>query len=126
MPRSSHPSYLHAYFYAAVLRVPAEDDIRSNMHAKGTAEKVTLTKEHLRVAELVRAKLIQDGMFLVGLDIVSDKILEINVFSPGALWSASQTQGANFAEAIIESLECKVDIRNSYVESFPNRELAVL
>lgn len=110
--------------YAAVRRVPAEDEIRSNMHAKGKAEKVKLTDAHLQVAELVRAKLVQDGMFLVGLDIVGDKILEINVFSPGALFSASQTQDVNFADSIIDALESKVSIRDAYANTFSNRELA--
>jgi glutathione synthase len=84
----------------------------------------TASKEHLKVAETVRPKLVQDGMFLVGLDIVGAKILEINVFSPGALWSASTTQGTNFAESIIAALEQKVAIRASYAEPFANRELA--
>ncbi len=110
--------------YAAVRRVPAGDDIRSNMHAKGGAEKVQVTDEHLRVAELVRPKLIRDGMFLVGLDIVGDKILEINVFSPGALISASETQGTSFADAIIDSIERKVEIRDKARRPFENRELA--
>ena len=35
------------------------------------------------VAEAVRPELLADGMFLVGLDIVGDKLMEVNVFSPG-------------------------------------------
>lgn len=112
--------------FAAVRRVPAEDEIRSNMHAQGSAEKVDLTETHLHIAELVRPKLMQDGMFLVGLDIVGDKILEINVFSPGALWSASKTQGVPFAEAIVDSLERKVEIRDAYSEIVPNKTLAIV
>lgn len=110
--------------FAAIRRVPSSGDIRSNMHAKGGAEKVQINDEHLRVAELVRPKLVRDGMFLVGLDIVGDKILEINVFSPGALWSASDTQGTSFADTIIESIERKVEIRDSALRPFDNRELA--
>lgn len=110
--------------FAAVRRVPSGDDIRSNMHAKGGAEKVQVTEDNLRVAELVRPKLVRDGMFLVGLDIVGDKILEINVFSPGALMSASETQGASFADSIIESIERKIEIRDAALRPFDNRELA--
>lgn len=110
--------------FAAVKRVPSGDDIRSNMHAKGEAEKVDVTEDHLRVAELVRPKLVRDGMFFVGLDIVGDKILEINVFSPGALMSASDTQGTPFAETIIDAIERKVEIRDSALRRFDNSELA--
>ena len=41
-----------------------------------------------QLAEMVRPRLVEDGMFLVGLDIVGDKLMEINVFSPGGLGSA--------------------------------------
>ena len=69
--------------YAALRRVASKDDIRSNIHAGGTAEAVEIGETELRVAEMIRPKLIADGMFLVGIDIVGDKILEVNVFSPG-------------------------------------------
>jgi glutathione synthase len=48
-------------------------------------------------------------MFLVGLDIVGDKIIEINVFSPGALVGAVKATGVNFMAPIIDSLERKVE-----------------
>ena len=41
------------------------------------------------VAEAVRPKLLADGMFLVGLDIVGDKLMEVNVFSPGGLGTSA-------------------------------------
>ena len=44
----------------------------------------------LQIAEAVRPKLLADGMFLVGLDIVGDKLMEVNVFSPGGLGSCEQ------------------------------------
>ncbi len=69
--------------YAAFRRVPAKGDIRSNISAAGTAATVKVTPKILEVAEIVRPKLVADGMFLVGLDIVGDRILEINVFTPG-------------------------------------------
>ncbi|TIL83712.1 MAG: glutathione synthase, partial [Mesorhizobium sp.] len=71
--------------YAAFRRVPAKGDVRSNIHAAGTARKVKVTGTMLGIAEMVRPKLINDGMFLVGLDIVGEKLLEINVFTPGGL-----------------------------------------
>ena len=58
--------------------------MRSNIHAGGKLRPAIMTEEHLRIAEIVRPKVVQDGMFLVGLDIVGDKLMEINVFSPGA------------------------------------------
>ena len=50
--------------YAALRRVAAKDDIRSNIHAGGKAEAVEIGKVELEVAEIIRPKLLADGMFL--------------------------------------------------------------
>lgn len=112
--------------FAALRRVSASDDIRSNIHAGGKAEGVEITKTELRVAELIRPKLIADGMFLVGIDIVGDKILEVNVFSPGNLQSCSKLARVNFAEPIIASIERKVEIAVEFSRAFDNKALAVM
>lgn len=112
--------------YAALRRVSAADDIRSNVHAGGKTVKVEIGETELRVAELIRPKLIADGMFLVGIDIVGDKILEVNVFSPGNLQSCSTLAGVDFAEPIIASIERKVEIAAEFPHGFDNRALAVM
>jgi glutathione synthase len=112
--------------YAAFRRVPAKGEVRSNIHVQGTAETVNVTDKILRIAETVRPKLVQDGMFLVGLDIVGDKILEINVFTPGGLRSMSQMYETDFVESVIVALESKVALRASYASSIANRQLATL
>ena len=112
--------------FAALRRVASADDIRSNIHAGGTAEAVEIGDKELKVAELIRPKLVADGMFLVGIDIVGDKILEVNVFSPGNLGSCSRLAGTDFALPIIDSIERKVAIAADYAHAFDNRQLAVL
>jgi len=112
--------------YAAFRRAPAEGEIRSNIHAGGSAVAIDVTDTMLTIAETVRPKLIQDGMFLVGLDIVGDKLLEINVFTPGGLNNLSQMYGVDFSLSVIEALERKVAIRKGYGETLSNRELATL
>ncbi len=112
--------------FAALRRVAAKGDIRSNIHAGGKAEAVDIGDVELRVAEIIRPKLIADGMFLVGIDIVGDKILEVNVFSPGNLKSCSELAGVDFSEPIIQSIERKVEIASDYDRAFDNRHLAML
>ena len=111
--------------YAAFRRTSQTDDLRSNMSAGGTASKVDVTDEMLQLVDAVRPKLIADGMFLVGLDIVGDKLMEVNVFSPGGLGSCQSLYGVDFAPAIIESLEHKVSMRAHYSD-LVNRKLATL
>jgi len=114
--------------YAAFRRVrkAGDLDIRSNMSAGAISEKATITDSILHLAELVRPKLIQDGMFLVGLDIVGDKLLEINVFSPGGLEGAESFEGVNFCRHLILDLERKVEHRRHNQQHFDNVELATL
>lgn len=94
--------------YAAFRRVNEGDDLRSNMSAGGKASAVEVTDEMLEIVEIVKPKLIRDGMFLVGLDIVGKKLMEVNVFSPGGLGSCEELYGTNFAETVIDELERKV------------------
>ncbi|TCR00414.1 glutathione synthetase-like protein [Neorhizobium sp. JUb45] len=112
--------------YAALRRVPAKGEVRSNMHVAGTAAPAEITPKILEVAEMVGPKPIGDGMFLVGLDIVGDKILEINVFSPGGLQDIAQLQGVDLSVDVITALEQKVEMRRNYAGKIDNRALATL
>jgi len=112
--------------YAAFRRIRQGDDIRSNVHAGGLIAQAEITDAHLRIAEIVRPKLVSDGMFLVGLDIVGDKLMEINVFSPGGLGSAQKFEKVNFAAAVVDALERKVDYMSFYGRRFSNVQLASL
>ncbi len=112
--------------YAAFRRIGADGDIRSNVHAGGSVEQAIITDEQLELTKIVRPKLVQDGMFLVGLDIVGNKLMEINVFSPGGLVNAQRFEGVNFAHAVIDSLEHKVDYMRFYKRNFCNAEMATL
>ena len=63
---------------------------------------------------------------LVCLDIIGDKLLEINVFSPGGLGQAQRHEGANFTHAVINALERKVNYMSFYLRKFDNKEMATL
>jgi glutathione synthase len=116
----------HKGKYAAFRRVRHGDDIRSNIHAGGKLAQAVITDEHLKLAEIVRPKIVQDGMFLVGLDIVGDKLMEINVFSPGGLGSAQMFEKVNFSHTVIDALERKVQYMSFYRRNFDNDEMATL
>jgi glutathione synthase len=90
---------------AAVHRVPARGDLRSNLTAGGRARKAAITQRVREIAELARPRLREDGMFFVGLDIIGDRMVEVNVFSPGALIAAERVAGVEFGPRVIEGLE---------------------
>jgi glutathione synthase len=111
---------------AAFRRRPGETDVRSNMSAGGSAEAVKVTDEMLQLVDAVRPKLLADGMFLVGLDIVGDKLMEVNVFSPGGLGSCQALYDVDFGPAVIEDLERKTRIRGDYGPEMTNAQFATI
>ena len=111
---------------AAFRRKSSSDDLRSNMSAGGKATKVAVTDEMLGLVEAVRPKLVADGMFLVGLDIVGDKLMEVNVFSPGGLGSCQGLYEHDYAPPIIADLERKVGIKRHNPDELTNLRLATL
>lgn len=112
--------------YALMQRVNASGDIRSNIHAGGKPHLVKMTDQIMELADIVRPKLVQDGMFLVGIDIVGSKLMEINVFSPGGLNVMGQMYDVDFATTVIESIERKVYYKSMYADYLFNSRLATL
>ncbi len=112
--------------YAAFRRVRTGGDMRSNIHAGGRLSPAEVDDTALRIAEIVRPKLVQDGMFLVGLDIVGTKLMEINVFSPGGLGSAQKFTKINFNRYVIGALERKVSYMRYYGRNFDNVDMCTL
>ncbi|MEZ4533754.1 MAG: hypothetical protein R3D26_01915 [Cyanobacteriota/Melainabacteria group bacterium] len=62
----------------------------------------------------------------MGIDIVGNKIMEINVFNPGGLNFAQKLEGVNFCNAVIDTLERKVKYMKHYQRDFENVEMATL
>ena len=91
-------------------RVAAKGEIRSNMHVGGTRKTVEFTKVEAKIAEIIRPKLIADGLYLVGADIVGNKLLEINVFCPGGINNINELYDINVGELVIQDLEKRVRI----------------
>ena len=116
----------HRGKYAAFRRVRRGGDMRSNIHAGGKLARAEIGPEALELVEIVRPKLMRDGMFLVGLDIVGSKLMEINVFSPGGLGSAQKFEGVNFSEAVIRALERKTQAMDYYRRQFENATMAII
>ncbi len=90
---------------AAVRRVRGGDDLRSNVHAGGKATRAEVTEAMLEVARTIGPRLILDGLHLVGLDLVGDRLLEVNVFAPGGLRAAGELEGVDFTSPVIAALE---------------------
>lgn len=112
--------------YACFRRYNDGGDARSNVSAGGKVELAEPDADALKLAEIVGPKLIKDGMYLVGLDIVGDKMLEINVDTPGGINMAEDLTGIRFSAWIIDNLASKVRLKRHYDEVLDNVTLAML
>lgn len=112
--------------YACFRRYNDSGDARSNISAGGKVELAEPDADALRLAEIVAPKLIHDGMYLAGLDIVGDKLMEVNVDTPGGINMAEELTGVDFSGHIIADLARKVRLRDQYRGNLANVELAML
>ncbi len=112
--------------YACFRRYNDSGDARSNITAGGKIEMAVPDEDALRLAEIVGPKLMRDGMYLAGLDIVGDKMMEINVDTPGGINMAEELTGADFSGFIIEDLERKVRMRRYYRGQLSTTDLAIM
>jgi glutathione synthase len=112
--------------FAAVRRRAGEGDFRSNMSAGGHPEPVEVDETMLRIASIVGPKLVKDGIFFAGLDIVGDKLVEINTISSGGLNIAGKLAERDFGTPVIDAVERKVFYKKQYKEHIRNIELATL
>lgn len=114
--------------YAAVRRVNETGDFRSNANPAvgGRPHRAEITPRMLEIAETLRPRLLADGIFDVGLDIVGDKLVEINTISAGGLNAASEFEGVPFGEEVVRMIERKIDHRRRYGQQVRNRALAVM
>ena len=88
----------------AINRIPSEKDIRANLHVGGEAAKTVISSKEMEICESIGPELIQRGLLLVGIDIIGDKLTEINVTSPTGFREIQKFSNINLAKKLIESL----------------------
>ena len=105
----------------AMRRVPASGEFRSNVHAGGTVVKHTITREERELCAAIGPKLVRDGLYFTGLDVIGNKLVEVNVLSPGGITRINklnrvrlQKQVIDFAENIINSKDLLMQRKNAY------------
>ena len=88
----------------AINRIPSENDIRANLHVGGKATKTVISNKEMEICESIGPELIQRGLLLVGIDIIGNKLTEINVTSPTGFREIQKFSNINLAKKLIESL----------------------
>ena len=102
---------LNGKFIGAYNRKPAEGELRANIQTGGSAHKYTMTESQKRVCKKVGTKLVNDGLYFVGLDMIGDKILEVNVLNPGGITNIKKLDKVKLQKKVVDFLEEKVDAK---------------
>jgi glutathione synthase len=90
-----------------VNRVPAENDIRSNMVRGGAAETTQLTPREKEICDRIGPTLKERGLLFVGIDVIDGHLTEINVTSPTGLRAIKRLGGPDLSKAIWDRIEAK-------------------
>lgn len=109
---------------AVIHRVSKDkNEFRSNLTLGGIPKPGKLTPQIEHIVSVIAPKIIADGLFFVGLDIVEDKLIEINVLSPGGIDHYEITGMTDFTDTIVDALERKVKYKEEF-KDLTNKELA--
>lgn len=94
----------------AMRRIPGNDDHRSNVSAGGSIAKHILSKEEKDLCKQIGPKLVKDGLYFVGIDVIGGKLVEVNVMSPGGITYINKVYKpkVKVEERVIDFVESKV------------------
>lgn len=94
----------------AVNRVPAENDIRSNMVRGGAARETDLTPREREICAAIGPELKARGLVFVGIDVIDGNLTEINVTSPTGVRAIKRLGGPDLAAAIWDAIEARRNV----------------
>ena len=86
-------------------RIPQGGEVRGNLAAGGKGVAQALSESDRRIAETIGPILVERGLLLVGLDVIGDKVTEINVTSPTCFQEIQQQTGCDVPALFIDALE---------------------
>lgn len=107
----------------ALRRRPAKGDARSNISAGGSVEKYKLTKADKILCKKIGEKLVRDGIYYAGLDLINGKLIEVNVMSPGTITDINKLNKVKLQETIIDYLERVTSERKRLKANFRPEDL---
>src|SRR3954465_15645165 len=93
----------------ALARIPKAGETRGNLAAGGTGVARELSARDREIAETLAPPLFEQGLLLVGLDVIGDYLTEVNVTSPTCFQEITQQSGFNVAGMMLDALEQAVD-----------------
>jgi glutathione synthase len=92
----------------AILRVPRPDDFRANIHVGGNVVRTELTATEAELVRAVGEGLKAHGLYFVGLDLIGERLIEVNVTSPTGIQELGRLTGTQPEQSVLEWTERRV------------------
>ena len=86
----------------AVMRIPGAKDHRGNMHVGATVEQAHLTASDQHIVDVLRPHLKEHGLLFVGIDVIGDKLTEINITSPTGIQEINRLDGVHLEVDLVD------------------------
>ena len=99
---------LNGEILGAMRRRPRKGDFRTNIHADALAFKHEVTAREKEICLFIKDRLIKDGLYFVGIDVIGDKLIEINCVSPGGIPRINRLNREKLEVKVIDFIEQKV------------------
>jgi glutathione synthase len=93
----------------AVMRVPAENEVRSNLHVGGQPRAAVLDDADRAIVAAVAPSLRRDGLFLVGIDVIGGYLTEVNVTSPTGIQEINTLENRRLETQVLDAVEAMLD-----------------
>jgi glutathione synthase len=100
--------FLDGEVLGVINRKAKPGEFRVNMIVGGKSYKTSLTQEEQKLCDEVGKFLKDKNLFLVGIDIIDEKLIEINVTSPTGLVAIKNLYGTDVGKIIVDKIETKV------------------
>jgi glutathione synthase len=98
--------------HAAFRRVPDGNDPRANISAGGHPVPLEIGEVERDMVKALSQKLVADGMFFVGIDVIGGQVVEINAESPGGMQAVERLYEVDVCPSVIEALERRAGARS--------------
>ena len=92
----------------SLARIPAKGETRGNLAAGGRGVAQPLSESDWHIARSIGPTLKEKGLIFVGLDVIGDKVTEINVTSPTCIQEIDKAYGTNIAGKLMDAIEKRV------------------
>ena len=103
---------LNGKYLGSYRRVPQDNEFRANICAGGSAVAHQMSPAEEHICALIGDRLVKDGLYFVGIDVIGGKLVEINCVSPGGLPRINMLHGLRLEIPVIDFIEERASAMN--------------